>query len=477
MLAHMHDRARQKAPHILAVETAVVDLQYPAGGGDDVLKHEFFAHLKELLAENGGIVTFPENPRPGDMALVMAEDFDDALVTFAHRHHLMPADQPVLPRRMVAESIRERLFGQPVATAGGSLANTFHALVNSRIDGQKLVTGHFTTAVGANRTGQTFIDSLTGHIHCNRKGRQMECHVFPIDGDRILIATPSKADPAEAHIERSLFRHPDGNPANRDRILVGGFLYFTPGFHDIYDSVIDHLQALPEGKRPSLALTAAAQSIAASPDFRRKIERSWGLTDTVIHANSGEFRRLFDMDTDWRKPFEADFAGLRGKKLDEAKNAHAPYKAAKDAANAAAIAVAIDLCRKLAARKGDLLFVITNGARETFIVDAKGCLTTHPNKIDRADIVNTVGAGDNFAAGFQLGHLYGMPHQLSAKIGSDFAAAIIQSPAARLSEKDSMAIRQGQHRMELSGALAKLRGDTLAQMLPKPPVSGATLQP
>jgi sugar/nucleoside kinase (ribokinase family) len=246
--------------------------------------------------------------------------------------------------------------------------------------------------------------------------------------------------------------------------MLGGFLFFTPGFDALFDTVIDHIDNLPEHKRPTLVLTAAAQSIAGNPAFRTKVMQAFGMTDTVIHANTGEFRRLFDMDTDWRKPFEADFAGLRGKALDQAKDNHPAYKVAKDIANAEALDVALTICEAIATRNARrLAFVVTNGARETFVVDGNGITTTHPNKIERSKIVNTVGAGDNFASGFQLGDIYNLPYTLSTKMGADFATAIIQSPNARL---DPNKVTAGPY--SLSGAVAHLSADTIQTLNIKP---------
>lgn len=467
-LAGLKTRARNTPPNILAVEGAVVDLQYDGARGDDALKHGFFSHLKELIAESGGQVMFDENPRPGDMALVMAEDFDDALIGFAQHHGLQPTEPHVMDRTAMAATIRSHVFGDPVATAGGSLANTFHALVRAQIDGINMVNGHFVTALGTCPSGRVFHDSMQGNIHAVTGGRQMECHVFPIDGDRILIATPSKKDPAEGRISSALFADEAGALHARDRIMLGGFLFFTAGFHDVFDAVAAHVRARPDHDRPTVVITAAAQTIAAHDTFREKVRSFYGASPLVIHANTGEFRRLFDLDTDWRGPFEADFAGLRGRALDAAKNQHVAYKAAKDKANIVALTAAQAHAARVQRETGHKTrFVVTNGGREIFVVSPEGFQTYTPNKIAREQIVNTVGAGDNFAAGFQLGDIFNLDHSHSARIGADFATAIIQSADARLDPKAVKVVPVStRSTVTLGGALAHLQDQTIRLLAP-----------
>ena len=465
MLSSFKARAQKRKPDILAIETAVVDLQYPKDGGGDALKHEFFAHLKELITADGNTALFDENPRGGDMCLVPAEEFDAALILFAQRHNIQ-FPFPISPTATPADRafvIRDYIFGTPVSVAGGSLANTFHALVSSQLDGQQLVQGHFVTSIGVEDSANAFHDSMNGHIYCRRMGRQMECHVFPIDGDRILIATPGRADPAESHIDIALFedalrwRKAHCPPAVETRIMLGGFLFFTPGFRGVCDAVIAHIQGRPANDRPSLMLTASAQAVSAHPDFRAMVAKAAHVTDTTIHANTGEFRRLLDMDTDWRKPFDVDFTGLRGQALETAKSAHIAYRAAKDAANVAAISAAFNQAAALkAAKEHTLRYVVTDGARSIHVIGPQGHEIFAPHKIEKAQIVNTVGAGDNFAAGFQLADLYGLPHADCASLASDFAAAVIQVPAARLDGDRVVRVQESGIDYETRGALSHI---------------------
>lgn len=436
-----------KKPSIVAVETAVVDLQYAENGGDATLKDEFFGHLQELIVEAGCVPMFDENPRKGDMRLVPAEDFDAALLLFARQKGIEV--DAALSSQLQAMQVRDVVFGSAYPTAGGSLANTFHGLVTSRILGQPIINGHFITGVGECSSGGIFVDSLEGNIHYQRTGRQMECHVFPLDGDRILITAPANHNPAEAHIGSAIKSFE--NLHAQDRIIIGGFLFFTPSFHSVIEHVVETLEGLPRAQRPSLGITAAAQVVAASERYQQEVFRLASLTDTVIHGNAGEFRRLLNLDTDWRKPFEVDFAGLRGQALEEAKDTHTAYKKSKDAANDVAFARAYDLCQRAQSFDNQLRFVVTDGARSTYVISAEGIQRFYPQSISRSQIVNTVGAGDNFAAGFQMGDILGLPHSVSVQLGSALASRVIQQAAARLDENAIAHIAAG---IRTGGALA-----------------------
>ncbi|MBI1327462.1 MAG: hypothetical protein GC136_07445 [Alphaproteobacteria bacterium] len=422
--------SQRKKPSIMAVETAVVDLQYTENAGDAALKDEFFGHLLELITEAGRTPLFDENPRKGDMRLVPAEDFDAALIVFAKKKQI--AFDDTLAPQAQAKKIRDYLFGPAFATAGGSLANTLHGIVTSRVNGEPLVDGHFVTAVGTCESAQSFIDSLPDNLHYHQEGRQMECHVFPLDGDRILITAPSSENPAEAHIAKAIETYPELHA--QDRIMIGGFLYFTPSFEKVFDQIEEFLTAQPLEHRPTLAITAAAQVVAASDRYQERIFRLVDMANTVIHGNAGEFRRLLSLDTEWRKPFEADFAGLRGDALETAKDNHTAYKKAKDAANEVAFAHARDICQATHYNGTTLRFVVTDGARSTSVISAEGVQRFYPLNISRSAIVNTVGAGDSAAAGFNLSDLYGLPHEISVGFGSALASRVIQQAAARLDE-------------------------------------------
>ena len=461
MIPAIWNKALHSAPSVIAMETAVVDWQYPAQGGLDGLKRQFFANLSDMIVAGGGTPLFAANPRGGDMRLVFAEDFDNALVAFAGHHPGIFGDGPDdMPVRDAAQYVRDVMFGLPHASAGGSLANSFDALVHARVNGQPVLRGVFATAAGLGTSGDVFAASLEGSSAIARGGRQLECHVFPIDGDRIMLTTPSKTEPAEALITAALFG--PGMVEKADRIMLGGFLFYTPHFHAIYDDILGRIEALEPAKRPTLVLTAAAQGIAEQSAYRATVTRAIHTADTIIHANTGEFRRLMDMDTQWRLPYEPDFEGLTGQVLEKAKKENAAYQAAKAQANQIALSAAHIQALTIRQDTGhDLRYVVTDGPRSIYVVNAHGCETYAPHPVPRSAIVSTVGAGDNFAAGFQFGDLFDMPHAVSASLGSDFAGAIIQSSAARLAATHTQEMGGDLRGVTLGGALAHISPATL----------------
>lgn len=460
----------QEPSKFLAVENSVVDLVYKRGQGDEALQKSFFKTLKNNIEAAGHKSPFAENPRAGDSLLITAEVFDDACIQFGvengliHKDSLKIAeameddivlgDQPddvalnaALAKGRFAEDVRKKVFGAYDPTSGGSLANTFHTMQMAKINGQSLINGTFITCVGNDKYGEIFANDLKGHIKADKIGRQMVCHVFPVGSDRILIATPAADNPAEKNINAQHVA--DAITPGTDRIAVGGFLYFTGRYQEVVDRILEKAQKLGD-KAPTLVLTAAAQAVAASDGFRAEFNRAARAMNTIVHANTGEFRRLLDMDTQWRKPFEKDFAGLHGHDLEEAKEAHAEYQAAKQEANQVALRAALELAHGIKGVYGfDLKFVVTNGSKGVFVVDPNegkgldGIATFPAEKIKKDQIANTVGAGDNFAAGYQLGDLSYFPNSVAVKVGAEMAANVIQIPEARLSDTASKTFEGG----------------------------------
>jgi sugar/nucleoside kinase (ribokinase family) len=425
----------------VAVENSVVDLQYHRNQGDEALQKKFFKTLKENIEKAGHEAPFAENPRAGDALLISAEVFDDACIEFGRENGLFGSSHRVQGAEDMALYVRDMVFGYHDSVSGGSLANTFHTMQMAKLDGEALIDGTFVTCVGDDRYGKIFADDMKGHIKADKIGRQMVCHVFPAGGDRILIATPAADNPAEKNISAELVQ--DEITADIDRVAVGGFLYFTGRYEEVIESILNKAEQLGDDA-PTLVLTAASQIVSASEGFRAEFNRAARRMDTIVHANTGEFRRLLDMDTEWRKPFEKDFAGLTGHDLEEAKDAHSAYQAAKQEANRAALLAALELAHGIKGVHGrDLKFVVTNGSKGIFTVNTRdgvgieGVSSFKPAKVDKASIVNTVGAGDNFAAGYQLGDLSGFPSKSAVKLGAEMAASVIQIPEARLSDTAS----------------------------------------
>jgi sugar/nucleoside kinase (ribokinase family) len=447
----------------VAVENAVVDLQYHRGHGDEALQKAFFKTLKENIEAAGLKPSFGENPRAGDALLIGAEDFDAACLEFGKAQGLMK-DVVALTDAGKASAVRDIVFGAHDSVSGGSFANTFHTMQKSKINGRPVIEGTFVTCVGEDAYGDIFYNDLEGHIKAKKEGRQMVCHVFPVESDRILIATPAAVNPAEGNITADLF---DGLIDEKtDRVGIGGFLFFTGRYGEVMDKVLADIQAVKADKRPDLVMTAASQAVAASPDFRAEFNKAAKAVSLTVHANTGEFRRLLDMDTEWRKPYNPAFEGLKGHDLEEAKEAHGTYQAAKQEANRVALEAAMTLIKEVKQQYGhDLKFVVTNGSKGIFTAALEtGVQTYKPEKIKKEQISNTVGAGDNFAAGYQLGDLFGLSDEQSVRMGAEMAASVIQIPEARLDDHKSKTIGST---AKVSGGLAYLKASTVQPLLPK----------
>lgn len=466
-------------PCILGVETAVTDLIYR--GGDEVLKQQFFDMLPSLLDESQprkGLLNHA--PRAGDNILIPAEAFEAALLLFGQQHGLITqTGTDDTSHAAAVKEVRTALFGAATMQAGGSLANSFDAMVHSTLNGESLVDGTFITAVGNDESGRAFEASLAGHIKAVHGGKHFVAHIIPTGKDRIIIATPSAVAPCDRFLNADMLNDPAVLNAGTDMVMLGGYLFYTPHFQAVFDTALSRIEALnierkAEGKNPiKLVLTCAAQAVAAHPDFRAMMHRAACTTDTIIHANTGEFRRLLDLDTEWRKPFDAEWEGLEGAALESAKKGHEAYQAAKADANQVAIHRAEVIANMQARPTGDLpghrttrlQFVVTNGARGIYVVDADEHREYETAKIDPASIVNTVGAGDNFAGGYELGVALGRPEAQSIELAKSFAAAVIQQDPPRLAATLSCDYSSTGKTLQAGGALATLPDQATSKIL------------
>ena len=460
-------RKQANTPQIVAMETAVTDKIYEDTSAHDEQKIEFLRKLPEFVP------SLKEGPRAGDNIMMLAEDMDHALISFAVEKGWIDASaidetNAELTAKQV-ELAAQQIFGECIMKAGGSLANSFDAMVHSTIAGKSLVDGTFITAVGNDAAGDVFVDSLQGHIAATKRGRSMVAHVIPLPGnDRVIIATPSRDNPSDKYIDQHHLMSDEILNANTDMVMLGGYLNFVPHFQGLFNTALARIEQLNEqraelGKpKIKLVLTAASQTVAQNPDYQAMFQKACNITDVIVHANTGEFRRLLGNDTQWREPHEhkwqdGDGAALTGHALEEAKKADADYQAAKAAANKDTIdRFAVPLAQQLNEAGNHLSFVVTNGSKGTYVVDANGAREHGVAKIDPSTIVNTVGAGDNFAAGYDLGVALGQSEQRSIELARSFAGAAIQQDAPRLDASMSKHYSGIFAKAELGGALCVL---------------------
>ena len=441
------------ASKIIAVETPVTDYLYDASKADSALRDAFLYALKPARP-----------PRKGDNILVSAEEWQEKLLAFARKRHL-PVDARLSPEEQAVQ-VRDRIFGAPRAIeAGGAIANSFDTLVKSRVDDVSLTDGFFITAVGEGISGDVFSRSLPGKLKAPpARGRQMEGHIIPLDGDRIIVAVPSFLDPPSLHMSPSQLD--DIEIDQETMLMLGGYMKYTGKYDDFLDALLSKTIAVspwPQD-RPTLVLTAAAQDIAASQTLKEALERCRQVTSTVVCANTGEFRRLMGMDTEWRRPHEArwwindegqtlavhpslafmdpgttegiqqlDASGwkkIEGEDLERAKQADVAYMADKLKANEAAYRIAFEqFCEN---SQLPVTFVVTNGKRGVHVVSGHGVSDNYPAPRPPHGVVNTVGGGDGFAAGYLLGHAKKLSQEKCVELGFICAGEIIGRDEARL---------------------------------------------
>lgn len=433
----------EPAPYVVAAETAVVDYHYPAISQYEDLKQEFLSSIPRLVSELGRAKDFPwlveEAPRGGDMRMVPAELLDDLLVHFANAADISHEDYfPVhtFSNKDNAQRARDVLFGTPKLHAGGSTANTFDAMINSRVNGQALFDGDFVTAVGNDEAGEYFIEAHKGHIRAEKAGVQMVCHVIPVGKDRIMLTAPSFANPSGDYFDLPNQLN-DDTLDKADIVMIGGFLHFTKdmaGFRSALRIVDNYatVKERPESKAPlTRIITLAQQQIAEQNPVPLLLGTSKAYGATIIHGNTGEFRRAMSLDTDWREPYVfEDPAGqkLDGTALENAKKAHPEYQAAKVEANRVASEAAHDIAKQV----GNLSFVATNSHHPARVINKDEILIHATPSLDKNQVKSTVGAGDNHVAGYWIGKRLGKDEKGCLEMASAFARAVIQIPEARL---------------------------------------------
>jgi sugar/nucleoside kinase (ribokinase family) len=456
--------------NVIAIETSIVDLHYPAVAPRENLKQAFISALPRLIQDKGYAAQLPmrEAPRKGDMAIIPAEVLDDLCLHFAAENKLAFAAN--VPDHAKPALIRETLWGKPTSHAGGSLANTFDAMVYSRMNGMPLYTGTFVTSVGKDDAGQYFKDSFAGHIRCAQGGRQIVSHILPVDDDRIMLTTPSISDSQYAYFDINLLD--DNLLADADVIMIGGYLDGS----GMLERVVDRVRAVYGTKTqykmdlpsPQLIVTLASQSVAAKyqlGDFPQNI-------DLTIHGNTGEFRRFLKDDTKWRERFANSFIDahgqpLQGREAERAKNTNANYINAKQAANDQVSMQAYTLaklCNNDREDDRELQFVVTNSARPARVVTSEGIHLLPNQPVDRSAIKSTVGAGDNHVAGYWMGRQLGLNEWGCLDLAGAFARAVIQIPEARLNRTAQCTVKG----VAFKGPIAGIDRTTLGLIARKP---------
>ncbi len=411
----------RQSPSVIGIENAVTDYIYDEGRADTALRDGFLQFLK------------PENPpRKGENILISTEEFEGKLLAFAARNGLNPIGEN---DREEAEFVRTRILGAPrTIEAGGALANSFYLMANAQANGRPIVeNGVFLTALGDDEAGRVFSKSMEGTIaHPPLAGRTMTAHIIPIDGDRIIVASPSFVDSCDKALDKSLELFKAMDLSQTKMVMLGGYTKYTGHYASFLDVILDKVAAVNQdpNKRPAIVLTAGAQAVAESAELKSALDRASKVSPVIISANTGEFRRLMGMDTKWREPHQPKWAGLEGHPLEKAKERDADYVRDKLAANDAAFTHAYETyCKD---KLPPVTFVVTNGKHGVRVVSNQGISQQYVPPRPPHGVVNTVGGGDAFAGGYLLGQAADLPEAQKAQLGFIAAGEVIGRDEARL---------------------------------------------
>lgn len=429
--------------NLVAIGNSVVDFlhdpqhieQITSDSDGKISADAFLSNLPSLLDE--GLLDMA--PRAGDAILITIEDLEIA----ANRYLQQSGITDVKNNFNGTPSI-ERILGRYEIDAGGSLANTVAALAHSNYYvgsmGAPLLKASYVSVSDEGPAGKSFADSMPhGVVTGSEYGQCLRVHVVPFQGDRIMIASPSK-EKATDHYDISPHLESEIS-VDTDMVMFEGFLAFGQHFENIAAKTLELIETTNVERAAQslppihLIITAASQPISNMDNYREFVRKAIQTTDVTVHANTGEFRRLLDDDLAWRNQYnEANnhpFEGLDGSELQNAKDNVDGYREAKTAANIHTIEeVAIPSSSQ---SQHNVRFVVTDGGNPAYVVSNDNYITHIPAALDKSQIVNKVGAGDAFMAGFWAGQLLGFDNEKSMQSAGIFAHAAIKQQGARLS--------------------------------------------
>lgn len=437
---------------VVAIEAPVTHYLYDEKRVNISLLNMFLRHLN---SENP--------PHTGEDFVISPTDWQDALLTFGIDYNLLPE---IAGTHEEAIKIRDRIFGKPKdIQAGSAVANSVSTMFGAKVDGVPLATGTYLTGINEvypdNMFANTPVDTLI----------YAESHIIPIEDSHISITVSNREMPLAATISPEML-----NQVMIDRtiamVILGSNMHLADNNGECLDTLLEKLEATSPNikERPTLVLTAASQSVAESTALKVALQTAPTVAPVIVSANTGELRRLLDMDTDWRKPHERkwwyketnhgyaqlseEFAiafnpntpegkntlitmgwkKLEGIDLERAKLADADYQAAKLKANEQAYLEAYTRIYE-GQYRAPVTFVVTNGGKGVHVISSKGYAENYVPPKPPNGIVNTVGGGDAFLGGFLLGHMHKLPEADCVELGFICAGHVIGQDAARLAPK------------------------------------------
>lgn len=376
---------------IIAIEASEADVLYPRV--DTKIAEDFRSILKKKV--NGNVL------------LIAQDEFNSLILEFASSNNLEPSGETTQEK---ANSILEQVLGKQELKAGGSLANSFHLMTNSRIDGLPVIpNAKFYCTVGQDEPGSAFKESLKDNIIVTKEvGKTLRVHIIPTEtGDIFMVASPSFSDSCDKHNEATIEAIRQKDFTNVGMVMLGGYFHYSDKYDELANVLAEKLKSVELDRKPTIVLTAACNQIADGQSIKDAITKLKDLANVVVFANAGEFRRLLDKDKDWRpadrRPTDEEYQRANERALNYAH-------------------------RKLPGVK----FVVTNGEKPIHVVSRRGVSCGYEICKPVGTVDNTVGAGDAFAGGYLLGLQIGLSEEKCVRLGSFAASNVICTKYSRL---------------------------------------------
>ena len=375
-----------KDNEFVAIGDSVVDFVYEDRNSNHNLVRDFFNFL------------FPDNPpSKGETRMLNQREWCRRIPEYGVKHGLITRNEPG-GELEIAQKVISQIFGKPTISAGCATANIFDGIVKSKINDKPIINGLFVSSVGECESGQIFIDSFENGtlLIPERAGTQTEVHAFQLDGDdRIILGRASVVEPSKNRFKPEILDQI--NFSNTKYIMLDGYMIYAGIYAQFAEKICDIIQQLPEEKRPTIIMNTATQQVAGSSIMQNVFHDFAQLTKVIIVANLGELEAITNYEGGSKSAHEFAYDNFC---------ANTNYK--------------------------PIEFMVTDGSRPVHIINNNEISCGYATKKPPLGIKNTVGAGDNFTAGYITGKICGLPQAQCIEIGSTAASFVIGQDAARL---------------------------------------------
>ena|GEM_PF-6124842 len=185
----------------------------------------------------------------------------------------------------------------------------------------------------------------------------------------------------------------------------------------------NQLRATEGRPKVKLVITLACSAAASNDMFAEILDKAIKTTDVTIHGNTEEAAALLG-------------ANQTSSSLDD---------------------IIIGQLQASCKTEHSTKIVITNGAKNVVVINANKSQEFAINPVEETKIVNTVGAGDNFTIGYQIGAVMGLSDELCVHLGDLLASIAIQQKEPRLDgNKTKQVAISGGKTVNITGPLANI---------------------